>query len=90
MTIHAKSSTNDKGLLEGQDHTYSINEDFQNATEIFDHCLWCEEETIGQNLQSHFNTHTEHKDVFCYLEKWRNYFDFQTDKVLEDNIQMYI
>ena len=47
--------------------TYGVDEEINDADEVTDECLWCEEETIGQNLEAHLDAHTHHKCILSYL-----------------------
>lgn len=49
--------------------TNNVYEDIPNASNILDQSLGCEEQTVGEGLQSQFDAHRHHKDVFCNLEQ---------------------
>lgn len=53
----------------GPEETYDVYEDIPNASNILDQSLGCEEQTVGEGLQSQFDAHRHHKDVFCNLEE---------------------
>jgi len=48
--------------------TNCIDEQIEYAADVSNYCIWCEEQSIRHDLQTHLDTHEDNESIFGNLE----------------------